>query len=304
MLYNWRRRLKTWNFDRQIAAVRDTPPLRVNPAGWSIASMIMDRDVPMYLLCIKAFYAHLGAGHVVGIIRRTTPQALRETLRRHVDGIELVVREDIDTGACQRGGTWERLVFLLDRSENQYMIQMDADVLAVGPDLAEIKDCIARNAAFTLTDNQPFRTMREAAVAAQADSDSRYVGIAIEQRFDRYPDCDRLRYIRGSAGLTGFARGGFARAWIEDFHRIMEGMLPDRWREWGSEQCGSNFAAANTPEAVALPYPAYRNFDPGAARDRSKCFHFLGSHRFADGYFAARGREVIGRLLTAPSRAA
>jgi len=296
MLYKWRRKLKTWNFDRQISAVMDTPPLRVADADWSIVSMIKNRDVPMYVLSIKAFYAHLGAGRVIGIIDRDMPQALRDIIRRHVDGIELVVLEDLDPGKCQRGGTWERLVFLLDRSENQYMIQVDADVLAVGPDLHELKACIAGNVAFTIADGDQFRSMRDAAQRAQADPDDSYVGIAVEQRFDRHPDCDRLRYIRGSSGLAGFARGGFSRAQIEDFHRIMQDLLPARWHEWGTEQNGSNFAVANSPGAVALPYPLYGSFGPGMQRERCKCFHFIGAFRFDDGYFADRGREIIRQL--------
>lgn len=297
MLYKWRRKLKTWNFDRQIAEIMDTPPLRVIESDWSIASMIMNRDVPMYLLGIKALYTHLGAGQVIGIIARTMPRALRDMLCRHVVGIELIFLDDIDTGACQRGGCWERLVFLLERSENQYTIQMDADILAVGPDLREVKDCIAGNIAFTMADGRQFLSMRNAALLAQASPDSRYIGTAIEQCFDQYPDCERLRYIGGSASLAGFTRGGFGRARIEEFHRIMHGLLPTRWHEWGSEQCASNFAIANSPGAIALPYPEYGSFGPSSEHERCKCFHFLGAHRFMDGYFAQRGREVIRHLL-------
>ncbi len=305
MLYKWRRKLKTWNFDRQIRAVMDTPPLRMVDADWSIVSMIMNRDVPMYILSIKAFYAHVGAGRIIGIIDRDMPRSLRDTLRRHVEGIELVILEDIDTGACQRGGTWERLVFLLDRSVQQYVVQVDADVLAVGPDLDEVKDCITRNVAFTIAAGGQFLTMRESARIAQTDPADPYVGIAIEQRYDQYPDCDRLRYIRGSSGLAGFARGGFTRAQIEEFHQIMQRLLPDRWHEWGSEQCGSNFAVANSPGAVALPYPAYGSFTPDMeGRDRCKCFHFIGSYRYLDGYFASRGQELIHGMLDARQHAA
>lgn len=304
MLYKWRRKLKTWNFDRQISGIMETAPLRVVDAPWTIVSMIKNRDVPMYVLSIKAFYPYLGSGRVIGIIDRDMPETLRNTLRRHVDGIELVILEDLETGTCQRGGTWERLVFLLDRSRDQYMIQLDADILATGPDLNELKDCVLRNVAFTIADGDEFRTMREAALRAQADPDDSYVGIAIEQRYDRYPDCDQVRYIRGSSGLAGFARGGFTRAQIETFHAHMQALLPERWHEWGSEQCGSNFAVANSPGAVALPYPAYGSFSPGMQRDRCKCFHFIGAFRFRDNYFANRAREVIARLTPAQRTAA
>ena len=301
MFYKWRRKLNTWNFNRQIHAIMETAPLRVADAGWTIASMIMIRDVPMYILAIKAFYSYLGAGRIVGIITREMPQSLRDTLRRHVEGIELVILEDIDTGTCQRGGCWERLVFLLDRSEHEYMVQMDADILAVGPNLDEVKDCISCNVAFTMTDGDRFRSMREAALVAQADREDTFVGTVSERCFDRYPDCDRLRYIRGSASVAGFAHGGFSRARIEEFHRIMQGILPDRWHEWGSEQCGSNFAVANSPDAVALPYPAYGTFSHALQPDRCKCFHFMGAYRFTDGYFAKRGKEVIQQILHAES---
>jgi hypothetical protein len=297
VLFNLRRKLKLWNLNRQIGAIYETAPLRVVDAGWSIVSMIRNRDVTMYLLAIKAFYSHLGAGRVIAIIDRDMPEELRDTLRRHVDGIELVILEDIDTGACQRGGTWERLVFLLDRAEQQYVVQMDADILAVGPDLDEVKDCIARNVAFTMADGEPFRTLRDAARVAQQDTrGTTFIGIAAEQCFDQYPDCDDWHYIRGSSGLAGFTRGGFGRADLERFHQIMQGIFPTRWREWGTEQVGSNFVVANSVGAVALPYPAYGSFSPEMRSDDCKCYHFIGTYRFMDGYFAKRGRGVIRRL--------
>jgi len=296
VFYKWRRKLNTWNFDRQIRAVMETAPLRVVDAGWSIVSMIKNRDVAMYILAIKTFYSYLGAGRIIGIIDRAMPSALRDTICRHVDGIELLVLEDIDTGTCQRGGTWERLVFLLDRSEHQYVVQMDSDILAVGPDLDEVRDCIARNAAFTIADGDQFRSLRDSATFAQLDSTATYVGIEMEKCLDRYPDCDRLRYIRGSSGLAGFARGGFSRARLEQFHHIMQDMLSSRWHEWGSEQCGSNFAVANSAGAVALPYPAYGSFSPELRVGDCKCFHFIGAYRFMDGYFAKRGLDAIQRI--------
>jgi hypothetical protein len=301
MFFRWRRKLKTWNFNRQIASIMDAPPLHVVDSGWSIVSMIASRDVPMYLLCIKAFYAHLGGGRVIGVIDRDMPQSVRDTLRRHVDGIELVVLEDINTGACQRGGTWERLVLLLERSEHQYIIQMDSDVLAVGPNLSEVRDCISRNVAFTMADGGRIMGMREVARRAQATADNHICKVA-ERYFDQYPDCDQLRYIAGSSGLAGFARGGFSRTRIEDFHRIMSDLLPSRWREWGSEQVASNFAVANSLGSVALPYPEYGSFWPNFDSGNCKCFHFIGSYRFHGGYFAKRGRAVIRELVN-PVRA-
>jgi hypothetical protein len=71
---------------------------------------------------------------------------------------------------------------------------------------------------------------------------------------------------------------------------------PEPWRKWGTEQCASNFAIANSPDAVVLPYPEYAAFDRRLPPSGVKFYHFFGTVRYLDGYFAARGREVIARL--------
>ena len=115
--------------------------------------------------------------------------------------------------------------------------------------------------------------------------------------FARYPDAG-LHYVRGSSGFAGFSRGGFTRAAITRFHQKMEELVGvKRWREWGTEQCGSNFAIANSPGAFVLPYPEYASFTPHVARQEAKFFHFIGANRFRDNYYAARGQELIGKLL-------
>jgi hypothetical protein len=298
MFYRWRRQLRIWNFNRQIREVMETPPVRVIDAPWTLVSMINTHDVPMYILGIKSFYARVGKGKITAIIDRDMPETLRSILRRHFVGIELVVLETIDTGACQRGGTWERLVFLLELSERQYAIQVDADTLSFGPNLQEVVQCIEQNVPFTMADRGTLMSMRDAAAKARA-SDSNYVGIVAERLFDRYPDCDTLRYVRGSSGLAGFSKGGFTRGQIEVFHRTMEALVGSRWREWGTEQCGSNFAIANSPGAVVLPHPDYASYGPGARPTDTKFFHFIGSHRFHGGCFAALGHKVIKELKAA-----
>jgi hypothetical protein len=59
---------------------------------------------------------------VVAIIHRDMPEDSQDLPREHIPFIEIVIREDIDTGVCQWGGTWERLVYLLDRSVKEYVI--------------------------------------------------------------------------------------------------------------------------------------------------------------------------------------
>jgi FkbM family methyltransferase len=295
MFYRFNKRRRTQRFNRAISGILNTPPLRIEPAPWCIVSMVANADVPMYLLSLKSFYPKLGRGKVAAIIDRDMPQALRATLTQHVPGLEFVILEDIVTGACQRGGTWERLLYVLDRSESEYTIQLDADTLTVGDDLNEVVRCVETNTPFTMSDGFELMSLPDVAEEAEA-TPSNYIGIVTERMFARYPDAG-LRYVRGSSGFTGFSRGGFTRAAVTRFHQEMEKLVgTQRWREWGTEQCGSNFAIANSPGAYVLPYPEYSSFTPWVTRREAKLFHFIGAYRFREDYYAARGQELIAKL--------
>ncbi len=304
MIYRLRRKLMVARFNRAIRDVLGTPPMPVRPASPTLVSMVGDDDVPMYVLSMKAFYRRLGRGRIVAIIARTMPEPSRAILRHHFPGIALEPIEAIGTGPCQRGGCWERLLYILDRAAREYVIQVDSDTLPIAPDLAEIDACIRSGTAFTLVDgaNRRFMSLRETAEAARR-MDTDYIGVLVESLLDRYPDSDRLRYVRGSAALAGFPPGAMPRARIEEFHTRMQELVGPRWHEWGTEQCASNFAVSNAPVATLLPFPAYTSFFPGGPRSGAKFFHFIGSFRFDEGFFAARGREEIAALRAAEASA-
>jgi hypothetical protein len=106
--------------------------------------------------------------------------------------------------------------------------------------------------------------------------------------------------VRGSSGLAGFAVGGFAPVRIEEFHETLRGLLGEElWRKWGTEQCASNFAVANSPDPVVLPFPKYANFGPTLETAQSSFVHFIGTYRFLGDRFATQGREVIRELQAA-----
>jgi hypothetical protein len=292
-----------WNkrrFDWLTRDILETPPISIVDAPWSVISMVSNADVQMYLLSMKSFYTRLKRGKIVAIIDRDMPSSQRDLLRRHLTGIQFQILEDIDTGTCQRGGTWERLVYLVEHSRREFAIQLDSDTLAFGPDVDEVVRCVEANRAFTLGENDnPILTMREYAVDAQQRPPGwkRYIGIRAEALFDRYPDCDRLKYVRASSGFAGFAVGGFLLSQLEEFHRHMQELAgTEEWRKWGSEQCGSNFAVANSPDAMILPSPKYANFKPDFADKEASVLHFFGSHRYYNDYFVEKAQEVIEEL--------
>ena len=298
MFWKLRRKVARYSFDKAVGDILKTPPVPLVKAPLTIVSMIKKTDTIMYLLSMKAFYRRIGRGQLLAIVDRDMPREDLLLIEQHFPGIAFQILEDIDTGPCQRGGTWERILFILDLARDRYVVQVDCDTLPVTADLSEVVDCIETGTAFTLTDhNRQILPLRAAAEAArQVDSD--FVGIVAERQFDQYPDADRLRYVRASSGLAGFAPGGFPRERMEEFHRVMEGMVGvARWREWGTEQCASNFAVANSPKAMVLPHPAYTSFGPGVPRQGVKFYHFIGTYRFDDGFFAAKGREEIAAIL-------
>jgi hypothetical protein len=297
MLYRWRIRRKTARFNQLTREILNTKPLSVTEGPWTIASMVANDDVQMYLLALKSFYARIGRGKIVAIIDGDMPNQLRYVLQQHIHGIELQVLEDIETGPCQRGGTWERLVYLLERSHQEYVIQLDADVLTIGP-LDEVCACIASNRAFTMGTSDGLRTLPVAEASAYAEGiDSDHIQILAERALSKLPGSADLRYVRGSSGFAGFARGGFGRRKIEEFHVKMARLLGDRFCEWGTEQVASNFAIANTADPVVLPYPDYAIFGPRLDASKARLLHFIGSYRFDDDTYARLGRQVVDSML-------
>lgn len=300
MFYKMKRRWDRAQFRQMTAGILETPSIQLRDAPWTIVSMVSNSDVQMYLLSLKSFYVRLGAGKVTAIVDRDMPAASRDILKSHIRGIRLVDLEDIDTGPIQRGGTWERLLFLLDHSEKEYAIQIDCDTLTFGKDVAEVRHCAENNIPFTLGNHgQPIAPIGAIAPQSRAE-ESDYIGIVAERLFDQYPNAEDLKYVQASSGFAGFSVGGFTRGRIEGFDRNMRVMLGERWREWGTEQTASNFAIANSRNAIVLPYPKYANFGPGCTKNGLHNYaflHFIGTYRFREQAFATLGQRIISELL-------
>ena len=296
MLYRARKRIQNWVFSLQIGGVLETPPIAVIDAPWSIISMVSKSDILMYVLSIKAFYRHIKRGNVIAIVDRDTPKRDIRTLETHVKGLKIEVLEDIDPGSCQIGGTWERLVYLVRYSEQKFAIQMDCDTLVIGRDIDEVVNCAENNIPFTYSDfhNAP-KILADVAEESRKFS-SNYVGIALERTFSDWPDAGRLKYARASSGFAGFSIGGFPISALEEFHDRMKQALGSRWREWGTEQSGSNYAISNSPGAIILPFPQYATFRDEKQASQSKFLHFIGSRRFNGNFFARHGRRIIREL--------
>jgi hypothetical protein len=122
-----------------------------------------------------------------------------------------------------------------------------------------------------------------------------HVQLLAEANFDKLKQYQSLRYVRGCAGFSGFARGSVDMGFIEDISRQMRRALGEIWHKWGSEQVMSNIVVANDPNAVVLPHPKYcdcSKLKPGTAT----FVHFIGSCRFVGNVYSELAKRVITNL--------
>ncbi len=279
-------------------AIWSTAPMAAgaSDAGLALVSQVSRRDLLMYLVAVKSALPVLGPAQVVQLDDGSLRPADHALLAAHLPGSTCLPISAIDTGACPRGGTWERLCHILDRAEGSYVVQLDADTLA-RDGLEAVRACISANRAFALG-TRLGRGIVSADAASRAAAAGTHVQLAAERALALLPDASGLRYVRGSSGFAGFARGGFPRARLEAFSRRMQAALGARWSEWGTEQVASNFAIANTPGAVVLPWPGHACHDPGIDAAGSGFLHFIGTHRFEGGAYSRLSRAAIAAMPT------
>src|SRR3974390_1902013 len=114
-----RRIQRTWGkylFARTAAGVMSTAPLSVRGDSPVFLSQMCHRDVAPYLLAIKSLYRAIGQGRVMIINDGSLTRDDTSILQRHLPDLEIIDIATIDTRNCPRGGTWERLVKIIELS--------------------------------------------------------------------------------------------------------------------------------------------------------------------------------------------
>lgn len=298
------RALRKWREARHARLARtvlETPPARSRDEGLIVFSMIGTRVLLPYLVAAKSLHQRLGGrGRFAVLDDGSLTAEDRATLDRHLDRPEVRHIAEVDTGPCPRGGTWERLLTLLDLRREAYVIQLDSDTVTIG-DAPEVGDCIAAGRSFTLAggNDAELVSLAEAARRARAMAPSAHVQAAIEQALDQVsiPGREGLRYVRGCSGFAGFAPSSDGRAMAEQFSAEAERLLgAARWAEWGSEQVTSNFVVANEPEALVLPHDRYFNFWNAGVPADARFVHFVGTYRHHGGAYARATAQAIAEL--------
>jgi len=296
MFWRLKNQFRRTVYHAQCRHVFQTPPLRTQAAPLKFVTMCSHDDLSMYLLAVKSLYREIGEGKVVVLNDGSLTQGDKNVLTHHITDVAIENTADVKTGACPKGGAWERLLRILELAADSYVIQIDSDTLTRGR-IAEVVDCYHENRAFSLgtSAGQKIVSLEEASCERAMDESSHVQAVA-ERSFARLPSSQRLRYARTCAGFAGFPKGLDARESAFEFSRKMTGMIGAKWSEWGSEQVTSNYIVANTPGAVVLPVPKYASCGPSLDVAQAVFIHFIGRWRFHKNIYARESVRAIREL--------
>ncbi len=285
------RKLRQRAHERATLQVLGTKPIVPADDGVVLFSMIGTRVLLPYLVAVKSLHHQLGRGRVVLLDDGTLTEDDRAVLALHCGDPEIRAIADIDTAPCPRGGTWERLLAILDLRCDNYVIQLDSDTVTVGA-VPEVRAAIEANASFLLLGGpdgedhgiQPLPDYVAYRYPQGPVAEPAHVQALIESRYGAYPDAAGHRYVRGCSGFAGFARGGAStRAEAERFSQEATALVGEAvWARWGSEQVASNFLLANEEGARILPYARYLNYWKQVIGEEARFVHFVGAHRYSD----------------------
>ncbi|HEU5340734.1 hypothetical protein [Edaphobacter sp.] len=300
MFFRARRALGRAWFNFNCRSLLETSPLLPNDDRLTLVSMVCHGEALMYLLAAKSFCRRLGRNpNVVLLDDGSLTKEDKALLRAHLPKVRIVHISEVTPDRCPKGSCWERLLLISDVVKDSYVVQLDSDTLTLGP-IDVVIECIDRNRSFTLMGDRSFPEIEPmlSACARSKDLSSAMVQAVCERSFDQLPEAASLKYVRGNAGFTGFARGSIDREKIGWFSDLMRRIAKEKWDEWGSEQVTSNLLMANTPDALPLTFPKYLSYwaHPDVPYEDASFIHFIGPHRFSNGFYLRSAKKIIAAL--------
>lgn len=300
MFFRAKRALGRAWFNFNSGSLLRTPPLRTTDGKVTIVSMLCHGEVLMYLLAVKSFCHQLGCIPAIVILNDgSLTDSDRATLRAHVPDVHIVEIKDVVPDRCPKGSCWERLLLISDLVKDTYVVQLDSDTVTANA-IPEVQQCIATNRSFTLLGDKSYpqiESMADACERYKTKQDS-MVQTVCERSFKELPESTSLQYIRGNAGFTGFAKGSIDREKIAWFSDLMRRIARQKWDEWGSEQVTSNLLIANYGDSYVLEFPKYLSYwaHPDVNYDAASFIHFIGPHRFSNGFYVRSAKKAIAAL--------
>jgi hypothetical protein len=296
-LESLRRRVDRRWFNYRCRQVFGTKPVQCDPTSKVvIVSQLYSPDMTMYLLAAKSFARFVRPREFL-IVDDGLTEEDRHALEHHLHQVRFVRTRDVSNGDTPRGGCWERLLSLSAENRDHYVIQLDSDTLTISKP-HEVIECIAQDRTFTLG-TPSGRVLVSAQEAADYAEQHIYdhVQSHCERVLHKMQGAATLKYVRGCAGFTGFARGELPvsgiQAYVKDFKALIGA---ERFGQWGSEQVTSNLMAANAPNPLVLPVETYPFWKPGLSTSQLALIHFFGTYRFLGGMYLRLSLQAIREL--------
>ncbi|MGB3167004.1 MAG: hypothetical protein WBA68_09545 [Alteraurantiacibacter sp.] len=296
----WRSKLEATRHAEAITGVLGTAPVVPKTDGLVLFSMIGTKVLLPYLVAVKSLWGELQRGRVAILDDGTLTAQDRAILAHHCGDPEIMALRDVVLNEFPAGGTWERLLTILDRRQSEYWMQIDSDTVTVGP-VPEVAEAIARNRSFILRGEAgavPPMPTGDFHARFYADGEHNgHVQGRIESRMDTIRSERGWRYMRGCSGFAGFAATGAGRPLASAFLAEMTRMIGEEAvTEWGTEQVTSNFVLSNETDPVVLPYERYLNYWCDPWEEDAAFVHFVGTHRHDNGAYIAASVHAIERM--------
>ena len=299
--HRWRSKRDATRHAEAITGILDTAPIVPKQDGVVLFSMIGTAVLLPYLVAVKSLWGELQRGRVAILDDGTLTAQDRAILAHHCGDPEIMRIADVVLGEFPKGGTWERLITILDRRSSEYWIQIDSDTVTLGP-VPEVADAIARNRSFLFlgeieAEDGPLPLAQFHKRFYPEGAKDNHVQSRIESQFNTIDAKRDWKYVRGCSGFAGFAAMGAGRGLASAFLTEMKAMIgEDDVTIWGTEQVTSNFVIANETTPAVLPYDRYLNYWNEDWGDEATFLHFIGTHRHDNGAYVRASIAAIERL--------
>jgi hypothetical protein len=293
-------------FNKVAKQIRTTKPLDITyQEDIVIVSQIYHDAIDMSLLALKSFGRSLTRGRFELIDDGSLTDEDYKLLESQLPKAKIIHINDIDVGKCPKGGTWERLIHIINLSKNAYVIQVDTDTLTIGA-VPEIDQYVRLNQAFTIggpmwPDPVSLDYMSEVAKSWKGW----HVQVKTEEYLSSVKSIPLDNYLRGCSAFTGFPKGAFDFNKLELFSLELEKEVgKEKWHEWGSEQISSCIMISLCENAQILSWPKYMNYgfpstnsnEKSDFKGRTSVIHFIGSNRYNHRLYELLAQNVIKSL--------
>jgi hypothetical protein len=292
----WRTMREEGRHNEAILGILETPPIQPRIDGLVIFSMIGTSSVLPYLVAVKSLWQQLQRGRIAILDDGSLTAQDRAILAQHCGDPQILRLQDIPMGDFPTGGTWERLLTVLDHRAGEYWLQLDCNTVTLGP-LPEVERALSANRSFILLDGENAPTepvdLTSSAKTCLADGKSSI----IETALGRMAPGLGWKYIRGSSGFAGFAAGNAGRELAAAFLARLKNLIgEDDASVRGAERVASSFLIANEGAPVCLPHKNYATYAGEPWPEACQFLHFTDDYRHENGAFIEASQRAIGQI--------